>query len=70
MPHNLTTTIVHDKNQTEQSEMDDNELDKILKNSTLLAKFNANLTSKSEDIAEEIVKEMMQRSVAIGQERH
>ena len=39
-------------------------------NSTLFAEYNSNLRSDSKTVAEQIVKEMMQKSIAIGQERH
>ena len=42
----------------------------IKANSTLIAEFNDKLTRASEVVAEAIAKEMMQKSIAIGQERH
>ena len=44
--------------------------DEVKANSTLFDAYNSNLRSDSITVAEQIVKEMMQKSIAIGQERH
>ena len=66
MPDNLISTIVQAENGTGRWKM----TDAVKANSTLVAEFNANLTSFSNTVPEKIVKEMMQKSIAIGQERH
>lgn len=66
MPDNLISTIVQAENGTGRWKM----TDAVKANSTLVDEFNANITSFSNTVAEKIVKEMMQKSIAIGQERH